>query len=281
MGLFGERKIVLAMGGGSARGLANIGVLKVLEKHFGRDNLPFDMVIGTSIGSLLGAGYCMGITPEELEKIALNFNWPTIVDLGFYYTGLLKGDKLENIISNIFKGKSFSDMKIPFALTTTDIETGEELVYTSGDLVKLIRASCSWPGIFSGVEIDGRLLVDGGVRNSIPTKMAHKLGATFIVAVNPGFAVKRQKVNNALKALVQAIQIMGEELNAYQTRAAQVAINPELKDIDQFDYEKGRFIIRQGELAAEKVIGKLKRRLWMHSLGVPTRCTGFHDDDNA
>lgn len=264
MGLLRKRKIVLALGGGSARGLSHIGVLKVLERHFGRDKMPFDMVVGTSIGSLIGAAYCLGLPIREIEHRALSFSWPTMVDPGIYTTGLIKGDKLEKVILNIIDNKGFKDMKLPFALTTTDIETGEELVHTSGDLVKLIRASCSWPGIFTAVEIGGRLLVDGGVRNSIPTKAAYALGGSYVLAVNPGFAVRNKKIKNVMEAIVQFMQIMGEELNTYQAGVADMAIKPELKDIDQFGFDKAREIIRQGELAAEKVVGKLKRKLFFH-----------------
>jgi len=264
MGLFKKRKRILALGGGAARGLSNIGVLKVLEKHFGRGNLPFDMIIGTSIGSLIGAAYSTGLSPEEMEAKALGFSWQNLVDFGIYPTGLIKGDKLEKIVFEMIDGKTFSDMRIPFALLTTDIETGEELTHTSGDLIRLIRASCSWPGIFSAVEIEGRLLVDGGARNSIPTKAAIEAGASFILAVNPGFAVRNQKGdkgNNVLKAMVQSMQIMGEELNEYQSAAADMVIKPDLKGVDQFGFDKGAMIIREGELAAEKIIKGLKKRL--------------------
>lgn len=254
MKLFRKRKVVLAMGGGGARGLANIGVLKALEKECGKDKMPFDMIIGTSIGSFIGAAYCYGISIEELEKKALKFSWPSVVDLGLYPTGLIGGNKLENIFLETLGRIGFSDLKVPFALTTTNLETGEELVHTSGDLIKLIRASCSWPGVFSAVEIEGKLLADGGVRNSIPTKAAYKFGATHIIAVNPGFCVKTQKIKNVLQALVQSVQIMGEELNLYQLKIADVVIEPELKNIDQFDFDKASLIIKQGELAAEKVL---------------------------
>ncbi|MFH1309409.1 MAG: patatin-like phospholipase family protein [Candidatus Omnitrophota bacterium] len=261
MGLFKKKKIILALGGGSARGLANIGVLKVFEKHFGRNKMPFDMIVGTSIGSLIGAAFCTGMPADELERRAMGFNWPSMVDLGFYPTGLIKGDKLERIISDMIDNSTFDDLKVPFALTTTNVETGEELMHTSGDLIRLIRASCSWPGIFSAVKIEGKMLTDGGVRNSIPTKAAEELGATCIIAVNPGFAVKNQKIKNVLQALVQSVQIMGEELNMYQSEAADVVIKPELKDIDQFDFDKASIIIKQGEIAAEKKMGVLKRKL--------------------
>lgn len=256
-----KQKIILALGGGGARGLSNIGVLKVLERSFGREHMPFDMIVGTSIGSLIGAAYCLGTSPEEIEKKAEMFSWPKIVDLGFSSTGLLKGNKFSDIISDIVGNKGFDDLKIPFGLTTTDIETGEECAHTSGDMVRLIRASCSWPGIFSAVEVGGRLLTDGGVRNSIPTKAAKDLGATLILAVDPGFCVKCQKINNAMTALIQSIQIMGEELNAYQARAADVVIKPVLENVDQFDFDRAAEIIAGGETAALDKIRTIKRKL--------------------
>lgn len=273
MGLFRKKKVMLALGGGSARGLCNVGVLKVFEHHFGRGNLPFDMIVGTSIGSLIGGAYCLGMPLEELEKRALSFTWPNLVDFGLYPTGLIKGDKLEGIITECVGDKGFADVNIPFALTTTDIETGEERVHTSGDMVKLIRASCSWPGIFTAVDIDGRLLVDGGVRNSVPTKAAYEFGGDIVVAVNPGFAVRDQKVNNLLKVMIQSVQIMGEELNMYQSKQADVVIKPLLKDVDQFDFDKAKHIILQGEFAAEAVMKCFKRKLGWGWPWRPASCT--------
>ncbi len=261
MGIFKKKKVVLVLGGGGARGLSNVGVLKALERHFGVGKMPFDMVIGTSIGSLIGAAHCLGCSLLELEEMALKFSWPNIVDFGFHATGLIRGDKFEKIISEIIKDRGFKDMKIPFALTTVNIETGEAQTHSSGNLVKLIRASCSWPGIFAAVEIDGKKLVDGGVRNSIPTKAAWDFGASFIVAVNPGFGVKNHKVYNVLKALIQSVQILGDELNAYQAKEADIVIKPDLGDLDQFDFDKAAFIIKQGELACIEKMGVIKRWL--------------------
>jgi NTE family protein len=256
-----RKKIALALGGGAARGLASIGVLKVLETVYGAGKLPFDMIVGTSIGSMIGAAYSAGIPVADIEKKALEFNWPSMLDFGFGRTGLLKGERFQAIIHDLIGGKRFEDLKIPFALTTTDIESGEELVHASGDLTKLVRASCSWPGFFASVEVDGRLLADGGIRNTIPTKAARKLGADLIVAVDPGFAVKKQKIDNAVKALVQSFQIMGEELNTYQARAADIVIKPFLENIDQFDFSQTEFIIQQGEIAASRRVDDILRKV--------------------
>ena len=271
MGLFGKRNRILALGGGSVRGFCNIGVLKVLEKHFGRGNLPFDMIIGTSIGSLIGAAYCAGCPVEEMEEKALKVKWPHLVDFGIHSTGLIKGNKLEKIIIDIVGDKIFKDLKMPFALTTTDLQTGEERVHTSGDLIKLIRASCSWPGIFTAVDVDGEMLVDGGVRNSIPTKDAYKLGATLAVAVDTGFAIKNQPLTNVIEAFIQGVQIMGEELNLYQGRVADAVIKSNLEDIDQFGFEKSGEIIARGEIAAEAAMARIKRKLFFHRFKCPCK----------
>ena len=263
-----NNKKVLVLGGGAARGLSTIGVLKIFEEHFGAQNLPFDLVIGSSIGGLVGAAYCAGRTVKELEEMAYNFTWTELLDVSISGTGLIRGDKLENIIRKIMGDKTFNDMKTPFAITTINIETGEEIIHNDGDLVKLIRASCSWPGIFCSVKIEEKLLADGGVRNSIPTKFAIRKNATTIVSINPGFAVKNQKIDNILKAMIQSVQIMGEELNAYQAENSDVVIKPELVDIDQFDFTKTEHVIEQGEKAArdkmKKVCKKINRK-WVCS----------------
>lgn len=113
MGLLKKRKVVLCLGGGSARGLANIGVLKVMEKHFGRGKIPVDMIVGTSIGSLIAGAYCLGMPLDELAERARGFSWQKLVDLGLFPTGVIKGDKLEEVIKDCIKNGRFEDAKIP------------------------------------------------------------------------------------------------------------------------------------------------------------------------
>ncbi|MBU0570786.1 MAG: patatin-like phospholipase family protein [Candidatus Omnitrophica bacterium] len=266
MRMLKKRMIALSLGGGAARGLSNVGILKELEKNFGKEKMPFDMMVGSSIGGLVGAAYCLGVPVQDIEDAALKVSSSRLVDFSLNSTGLLKGEKLEKIISKMLDGKGFNDFQIPFAVTTTDIETGEELVHTSGNLVRIVRASCSWPGFFSSTEIDGRLLADGGIRNSVPTKAAYAMGATFVVATNPGFSISDEKIDNVFKALVQSIQIMGEELNEYQAGIANVVIKPELKNIHQFDFDRARYIMARGEDAARECMKELKRKLWFHTL---------------
>ncbi|UCD55444.1 MAG: patatin-like phospholipase family protein [Candidatus Omnitrophota bacterium] len=257
MAMFKKRKIALALGGGAARGIANIGALKVLE----RERIPIDLIIGSSIGGLIGASYALGVPTYRMEEAALKFSVDELTDFAISKNSLVKGEKLKKIIEEFTDKKGFKDARIPFAITTTDIETGEELVYTKGPLQKIIQASCSWPGIFPPVIIEGRKLGDGGIRNSIPVKMAKPLGATHVIAVEIGFCVKSGKIDNLFQMFMQSIQILGEELDSYQSMQADVIIKPKLHNLDQFAFDRAKEAVQDGEQAAKKAIPEIKRKL--------------------
>ena len=252
------RKITLVLGGGSARGLAHVGVLKVFE----RERIPVDLVVGTSMGAMIGAAFSVGVPTEKMEKVALRVTWKDLFDPTLPKLSLLEGKKMEAVIFEILEEKTFLDAKIPLIVVTTDIEKGAEVIHSSGDLQKTVRASCSWPGIFSPVMIDGRLLVDGGIKNSVPVSIANGAGATFIIAVDVGFCVtKDQKITNIFQLILQSFQIIGEELNTYQSKAADIVIEPELGDIDQGAFHRAAEAIRQGQKAAEEMLPLIRRKL--------------------
>ena len=250
-----SKKIALVLGGGSARGLAHIGVLKVLK----RNKIPVDIVVGTSIGSLIGAIYALGISLKKVEDIAIKTRWWHLTDFAISKIGLIEGLNLQNIIKDVLEDKGFNDTKKPLYVVTTDIENGEEVVLSSGNLTKAIKASCSIPGIFIPTRIDGRLLVDGGLRSSVPTDVANKLGADFIIAVDVGFCVKKGKITNIFQAVFQAMQIIGSELNKHEARHSNLLIKVRLKeDMDQMAFNRAKEIIDFGEKAAEEMIPALK-----------------------
>jgi NTE family protein len=260
--MFKKRKIALALGGGAARGLANVGVLKVLE----RERIPVDLIVGSSIGGLIGASYALGVPIHYMEEEALQFSMKKLADFAISRISIIKGKKLEKVIEELTDKKDFKDARIPIAITTTDIETGEELVHTKGHLQKIIQASCSWPGIFPPVTIDGRRLGDGGIRNSIPVKMAKRLGATLVIAVDIGFAVKKGKIDNLFQLFIQSIQILGEELDRYQSMQADVVIKPKLHNIDQFAFHAAKQALEDGEEAAQKTLPLIKKKLKLDSI---------------
>lgn len=249
-----DRKTALVLGGGSARGLAHIGALKVLMRH----KIPVDFVVGTSIGALIGAVYCLGIPLKDIEERALKLTWWQLADFVISKIGFLEGRILERIINESIQDKGFEDLKQPLAVVATDIENGEEVVLTSGDLSRVIRASCSVPGIFIPVRIDNRLLVDGGLKSSVPSGVARRMGAKFIIAVDVGYCVRKGRVSNIFQVLFQSMQIVGNELNKLQSRQAEAVIKVHLQDdIDQMAFDKSRQIIAAGETAAEEAIPSL------------------------
>ena len=252
-----RKKVTLVLGGGSARGLAHIGVLKILE----REKIPIDNIVATSMGALVGAAYSIGLTVSELEERANKFTTRKILDPTMPSIGLLAGEKLEKTIRGMLDSKGFEDCKIPLTVVANDIETGEEVIFRHGDLVKVIRASCSWPGIFNPVRIDGRLLSDGGIKHSVPTMIARDMGSGYIIAVDVGFCIRKSRIDNIFQMIIQSFQIMGEELNRYQSLEADAVIKVILPEIDQAAFEKSREIITRGIYAAENAVGQIKKDL--------------------
>jgi NTE family protein len=254
------KKVALVLGGGGARGLAHIGLLKVFE----REEIKVDLVVGTSMGAVIGAAHCLGFNASTVEKTATSLSWTDLFDPTIPTQGLIEGAKMEKVLRELLKNKTFLDINLPLAVVTTDIEKAEEVVCTSGDLIKLVRASCSWPGIFNPIKIDNRLLVDGGIKNSVPVSIAKKLGADFIIACDVGFCVTTHlEINNIIRLILQSFQIMGEELNTYQSKQADVIVEPDLGDIDQGAFDRSTEIIHRGQEAAEKAMFKLRRTLGM------------------
>jgi len=188
-----NKKIGLALGSGSARGLAHIGVIKVLEEN----NIPISMIAGTSMGSLIGALYASGLTGSEMEEIACNTNLKTTSRL-FMPTpsvqGLIDGNRISDFLVSLMGNRSFSSLKMPFAAVAADIERAEEVVITDGPLVKAIRASISIPGIFTPAMMKGKSLVDGGLMNPVPVDVAKHLGADYIIAVDVTRPVKTDSI---------------------------------------------------------------------------------------
>jgi NTE family protein len=176
----GRKRVGLALGGGAARGLAHIGVLQVLE----RERVVPDCIAGTSVGSLVGAAYAAGVRGKGLEKMALEMRWRKIARPALSRYGLASFAKLETWIVDTVGDLSFADLEIPFAAVAADLETGQPVILREGRLAPAVRASCSVPGFVIPLELDGRLLTDGGVANNLPISVAREMGADVVIAVD-------------------------------------------------------------------------------------------------
>jgi NTE family protein len=179
----GKMKIGYALGGGGARGLSHIGVLKVLEEH----GIFPDVITGTSVGAIVGALYAGGYRPGEIEELVLDLDWKKLmhlVDMSFSPRGLLQGKRVGLLLKSILGELTFPQLKWEFACVATDINNGEQVVLRDGSLIDAIRASISIPGIFIPVEIRGRYLVDGSLLNAVPVSVCRDMGAKYVIGVN-------------------------------------------------------------------------------------------------
>jgi NTE family protein len=179
----GSKKIGYALGGGAARGLSHIGVLKVLDEY---EIFP-DLIAGTSMGAVIGALYASGLKAIDIERVVLQVNWKRLMlptNMTLPLGGFTQGKRVISLLKSILGDLTFSRLKYDFVCVTTDIITGEQVILRNGSLIDSVRASMSIPGIFTPVMIDGRYLVDGGLVNEVPVSVCRVMGAEYVVGVN-------------------------------------------------------------------------------------------------
>ena len=170
------RRIGVALSGGGARGFAHIGTLRVLERH----GIRIDALAGTSMGAIVGGLYASGMRADDLHAFAHTISWRDVIDLSLS-AGLIKGEKLHALLSERLPAR-FEDLRIPLAVGCTDIEAGEQLLFTEGELILPIRASACFPGAFEPIELDGRTLADGGIVNNLPVDALALMRADLTIA---------------------------------------------------------------------------------------------------
>src|SRR5947209_1482500 len=172
-------RIGVALGGGFARGLAHIGVLHVLEE----EGIPVDFIGGTSVGAIVGAMYCSGISVREMTEIAHLVRFRDFARWTVSRLGFCSSERMVSFLAKLTKCATFEELKIPLAVTATDFVTGEGVVFRSGSLCEAIRASCAYPGMFLPMQHDGRLLVDGLLAYPVPAKPVREMGADRVISI--------------------------------------------------------------------------------------------------
>ncbi len=218
-------KIGLALGSGSARGLAHVGVIMALEAY----NIPIDIITGSSIGSVIGSLYASGATVRQLEEVALSIKKSKtlfLIDPVFPHSGLISGDRIEKMLNQFgIKDKTFDDLKIPFAAVATDVESGAEVILNQGKVIDAVRASISIPGIFTPVKYQDYYLVDGGVVDPVPVDVVKMMGADIIIAVN----LAKISPYNAVLMVDKETGLLKEVENLEDLRI-NIGENPKFKD---------------------------------------------------
>ena len=256
-----RKKVGLALGSGAARGLAHIGVLKVLEQ----EGIPIDMIAGTSLGALVGAFYAHGQGVERMEKLVIDLGAKR---LNFLFepalpkTGLIRGRKIDGALKGVIGGARFQDLKIPFACVATDINNGDEIVIEEGTVWEAIRARSTVPVVLALVKREGRYLVDGTLVNPVPVSVVKAMGADFIIAVNviPRRETPGKTEPNLFTVVMQTLYISSYQFIQASLEGADIVIEPKVDEIGYADFHHARECILQGELAAKKVIPEIKRR---------------------
>ena len=285
-----KAKIGLVLSGGGAKGFSHVGVLKVLEEA----KIPVDFIAGTSIGSIVGGLYACGYDAATIEKIVLGQDWAALLSNEYKtefinpfdktdesrYTvsfpfkqnklallnGILNGQNAMELLSYLTIGYhdvyDFTKLPIPFLCVATDLTSGEEVVLNKGYLPKVIRASMAVPAAFTSVEVDGKMLVDGGIVNNFPVDRCREMGANVIIGVDiTDSLLTKEDLKGIPDVISQMISFMGMKRNIQNSKGVDVTVRPYVKDFSAagFNTEAAQALILRGEEAARRVLPKLIR----------------------
>jgi len=252
-------KVGLVLSGGASRGFAHVGVIKALE----RANIPIDIIVGTSAGSLTGAMYAYYKNAAMLETEAKKIDKEDIFDFNIFTlsVGVVPGKRIVEFVDRIIKVKNIEDLKIPFAAVATDLNTGERVIFNRGSISTAIRASSSIPGVFIPLTYGGRLLVDGGVVDNMPVDIARKMGADIVIAVDITENVSNYEIGNVVDIILQTLNIMSAEITRYKIAEADVVIRPDVRGVGLIDFTKKTYMITRGEEAARRALPQIREAI--------------------
>jgi NTE family protein len=253
-------RIGLALGGGAARGFAHIGVIKALEAR----GLQFDLVCGTSAGSVVGALYASGMSGLQINKLALTMDEASISDwaMPFRARGFLQGLALQDYVNTTLHHRPIEKMAKPLGIVATDLRDGQPILFQRGDTGIAVRASCSVPSIFEPVKIAGHEYVDGGLVSPVPASFARKMGADFVIAVDISADPQSALTQSSFDVLLQTFTIMGQTIKTYELeKYADFVIRPNLAAMSGSDFRHRNEAILAGEVAVSQAYADLQRKL--------------------
>jgi NTE family protein len=250
--------IGVALGGGFARGIAHIGVLKVLEE----EGIPVRVVTGTSVGALIGACYCSGLSLAEMQDVAHSVRFTTFARWTLSRFGFASNDRMVSFLTRTLKCKTFEELRIPLGVTATDFNTGEGVVFHSGSIIDPVRASCAYPGMFLPVEIRGRYLVDGMLSHPVPTRPLLEMGADRVLAVHlKGTWATGGPPRHLFDVIGQSFAIAQDAMSSLWRDAADLVVEPDVAGFAYDDFKRADDLIRAGEVAMRKVLPEVRKWL--------------------
>ena len=250
--------IGLALGGGFARGFAHLGVLQVLEQN----RVPISHIAGTSVGSILGAAYASGAPLARIIETCRTLRFRDIARWRVSRLGLASNQRLENLIKRVFESRQFEELRIPLAVVATDLTSGDPVVFTQGNLVDAIRASCAFPGLFEPVEIGTRCLADGGLVAPVPTRAARELGAATVIGVSVGMQdVYRGAPTNIFQVVSRAVNAAQKHQLEIWERHADLVLRPDVQSLAWDDFDRAEEAIAAGTAAARRALPRIEALL--------------------
>ena len=250
-------RIGLALGGGAARGFAHIGVIKVLEAQ----GIIPEIIVGTSAGAVVGALYAVGNTGFELQKLAFKLDESKISDWSMPDRGVLKGESLQQFVNDAVGQRPIESLKKRFAVVATDLNSGESILFRTGNTGMAVRASATVPGIFRPVSISGHEYVDGGLSSLVPVRSARQMGADVVIAVDISAHPGNQPVRGMLDILLQTFTIMGRNLARFELKEADVVIRPLVDGVGSTDFQARHDAILEGEKAAQAALPQIREAI--------------------
>ena len=250
-----QLRIGLALGGGAARGFAHIGVIKTLEAQ----GIVPDLIAGTSAGSVVGALYAAGFNGFELQRLAMQMDEGAIADWSLPSRGLFRGEALQNFINKSLENRPIERLPRRLAITATDLQSGELVVFERGNTGMAVRASSSVPAVFQPVAINGREYVDGGLVSPVPARVVRRMGADVVIAVDiSSRPTANQALAGSIDLLLQTFAIMGQSIAAHELQDADIVIRPALGATKGTDFQARHLSILEGEAATSAQMKRIQ-----------------------
>jgi NTE family protein len=250
--------IGLALGGGFARGFAHLGVLKVFQKY----DIKVSHIAGSSVGSILGAAYASGAPLERIMEACRTLRFRDIARWRVSRLGLASNQRLAALMERVFGSRQFEDLKIPLAVVATDLSNGEPVLFTQGNLVDAIRASCAFPGLFEPVQIGTRCLADGGLVAPVPTHAARLLGAQMVIGVSVGMQDgHRGAPTNIFQVVSRAVSAAQKHQLEVWERHTDLVLRPDVQFLAWDDFARADEAIEAGAAAALRALPRIENLL--------------------
>lgn len=255
----GDRRprVGVALGGGFARGIAHVGVLRVLEAN----DIPVDVICGTSVGALVAATYASGTPLAEMERQGAETQFRDFGRWTVSRLGIATNERLETYLHKFTTKHLFSEMKIPLVVVATDLISGHTVYFTEGEIGPALRASCAYPGLFLPVEHAGRILVDGFLTELVPAVAARKLGADIVIAVHLEPGLLDTAPRSMIEVISRSFSIMQSSTVQSWRAATDVLIEPNVHHILWDQFSKTPQLVAAGESATHDAIPKIKALL--------------------